>query len=210
MVITNEGLSFIKITHGDTTVAINPVSKKSKFAKKASSFGADVCLITTNHPDTNGEESVTRGDKKPFVARGPGEYEVNNLFIEGFDSKTTYDDQEKHNTIYTFGIDNIKVAHFGLFGDEDLSNKAKEDMGDVDVLFIPIGGNGALEAQEAYKLAVKREPKIIIPVYYDKESLKLFLKEAGAENVKPVDKITLKQKDLSGKQGEVVVLKSSF
>ena len=45
------------------------------------------------------------------------------------------------------------------------------------------------------------------PVGYDEKSLKLFLKEAGAEGVKPEEKLTLKKKDVAGKENEVVVLK---
>ena len=79
----------------------------------------------------------------------------------------------------------------------------------VDVLFVPIGGQGALNASQAYKLAVSIGPKIIIPVHYgnigDADALKAFLKEAG-ENPKPEAKLTLKKKDLEGKDADVVVL----
>ena len=211
MIVTYEGAEFIKITHGDLTVALNPISKKSKL--KGSNFGADVCLISVNHPDMNGSEVVTRGDKEPFVAKGPGEYEVDGFFIEGFSSKSTYGGEERFNTIYSVEIDSMRVVYLGALGEVDVSNEVKEELGDVDVLFVPIGGDGVLNPQEAYKLAVKREPKIIIPIHFGsiggKNALKEFLKEAGSEDVKAVDKITLKNKDLVGKQGEVVVLKPS-
>lgn len=216
MVITYEGVEFIKITHGDLTVAFNPISKNSKF--KSSSFGANLCLITNNHPDMNGIETVTRGETKPFVISGPGEYEVQDLFIEGLLSHTNYGngDKEKINTIYTLTIDNMKIAFFGAIGSTNLSNTVKENLGDddIDILFIPIGGEGVLDSAEAYKLAVKMEPKIIIPIHFgsvgEKDALKKFLKEAGSEDIKPVDKLTLKLKDLLGKTSEVMVLKSSI
>lgn len=212
MIISYEGAEFVKITHGDLTVAFNPISKESKL--KGSSFGADVCLITLNHIDMNGAEVVTRGDKKPFIIKGPGEYEVSGLFIEGFSSKSTYGGEEKFNTIYSLEIDSMKVVFLGAISDTELSNKAKEELGDIDILFVPIGGDGVLDPQEAYKLAVKREPKIIIPIHFgssigEKDAIKSFLKESGSENVKAVDKITLKSKDLIDKKGEVVVLKST-
>jgi len=85
-------------------------------------------------------------------------------------------------------------------------------MDSVDILFVPIGGDGVLNASDAHALAVAFESKIIIPIHYDgignSDSLKTFLKEAGAESVKPVDKLTVKKKDLENKSGEVVVLKS--
>ena len=39
-----------------------------------------------------------------------------------------------------------------------------------------------------------------------KDALKKYLKEAGEDAVKPIDKLTIKRKDLEGKMGEVVVL----
>jgi hypothetical protein len=66
------------------------------------------------------------------------------------------------------------------------------------------GGEGVLNADLAYKLVVKLEPKIIIPMHYgevgEKDALKKFLKEAG-EDIKPIEKLTLKKKDLEGKEG---------
>jgi L-ascorbate metabolism protein UlaG (beta-lactamase superfamily) len=64
-----------------------------------------------------------------------------------------------------------------------------------------------LDHAAAYKLAVQLEPKAIVPMHYTSESLKEFLKEAG-EDVKPIDKFTVKRKDLEGKEGEIVVLQS--
>jgi L-ascorbate metabolism protein UlaG (beta-lactamase superfamily) len=211
MVITYEGVQFVKITHGDKTIAFNPISKKSKL--KTTNFGADIALITAKHPDFNGPETVTRKDKEPFIINGPGEYEVGSFFIEGFLSKTTYGGEELTNTIYTIKIDNMNVVFMGAISDKDLSNKVKESLVDVDILFVPIGGDGVLPADEAYKLAVKREPKMIIPIHFgsvgEKDSLKNFLKEGSAEDVKPVDKLTVKARDLAGKEGEIVVIKPS-
>jgi len=208
MIITYEGVEFIKIQHGDYTIAFNPISKKSKH--KGSSFGADLVLISSNNIDFNGADSVARGDKEPFVISGPGEYEINNMFVEGFISNTTYSGKELINTIYSIKIDGMNVVFMGAFSDEDVSNDVKENLGDVDILFVPIGGDGVLNATEAHKLAVKREPKIIIPIHFgavgEKSALKDFLEEGGAEKVKGVSKLTIKKKDLLEKQGEIVVL----
>ncbi len=211
MIITFEGAEFVKITHGDLTVALNPISKESKL--KSSSFGADLCLISINHPDMNGIETVSRGDKQPFVIKGPGEYEFREMFIEGFLSKSFYDKKERINTIYYLEIDKIKIAFLGAHGESDVPVELKEEASNIDILFVPIGGEGALDAQEAYKLAVKREPKVIIPIHFgsigEKTALKRFLEEGGADDIKPVDKLTIKLKDIVDKKGEIVILKPS-
>jgi hypothetical protein len=200
MVITYHGGDFFKVTQGDLTIAFNPISKQSKLEQTR--FGADVALLSANHPDLNGVELVTHGGKKPFVISGPGEYEVGGLFIKGFASKTTYGGEERINTIYALKIDDIAICFLGALGDQDLSVEAKEAFDEVDILFVPIGGEGVLSAPEAYKFAVKREPSLIIPMHYgamgEKDALKTFLKEAASEGTKPVDKLVLKKKDLTG------------
>lgn len=211
MIITYEGVECIKIQHGNITVAFNPISKESKI--KGPSFGADVVFISANHLDLNGVDAVTRGEKEPFVISGPGEYEVEGLVAEGYMSHTQYGGTERINTIYSAIIDSMRVVYLGAFSDNDVSNEVKENLGDVDILFVPIGGNGVLDASAAYRLAVKREPKVIIPIHFgsvgEKDALKVFLEEGGNESVKSVDKFTVKAKDIAGMVGEVVVLSPS-
>ena len=66
--------------------------------------------------------------------------------------------------------------------------------------------NGVLNPAEAYKFAVSLEPSIIIPMQYDEKSLKTFIKEGGNEGVKPIEKLTVKKKDLENKKGEIIIL----
>ena len=210
MIITYQGLQFVKIQQGDLTIALNPISKTSKL--KSSRFGADIALCSLNHPDMNGVDMVAHGDRNPFVISGPGEYEVGGIFVKGFASPSHYDGGEKINTIYSFVVDGINICFLGAHDGADLSTEVKSAVDGVDVLFVPIGGDGVLNAVEAAKLAVKMEPKIVIPIHYgevgDRQALKIFLKESDAEEVKGVDKLTLKRKDLDGKDGDVVVLEA--
>ncbi|HRH26953.1 MAG TPA: MBL fold metallo-hydrolase, partial [Parcubacteria group bacterium] len=210
MIITYHGADFFKVSFGDTTIAINPISKDSKI--KSTKFGSDITLVSVNSPEHNGLDVTSRGDKEPFAITGPGEYEVSGVFIKGFLSTSLYGGSEKINTIYTVNLENMNLGFLGALGDEKLSPEAKEALDGVDVLFVPIGGEGVLDPAIAHKIAVQFSPKIIIPAHFgevgDKNALKVFLKEAGEEGVKPVDKLTIKKKDLDGKEGEVVVLES--
>ncbi len=211
MIITYQGVEFFKVQFGDTTIAFNPISKESKF--KPTRFFADIALVSLNHPDMNGTENLSYNGKDPFVISGPGEYEIKDVFIKGFASKSAYGGKEKINTIYSVTLENMNLCFLGALSDINLSKEVKEELGDVDVLFLPIGGDlpagqagGVLDAAKAEKLSIEIEPKIIIPMHYDAVSLKKYLKEAGEEGVKPIDKLTLKRKDLEGKEGETVVL----
>ncbi|HEY4479715.1 MAG TPA: MBL fold metallo-hydrolase [Candidatus Paceibacterota bacterium] len=206
MVITYLGAEFFKVQYGDTTIAYNPVSKESKL--KSARFGADIALVALNHRDMTGAGQVEFGGKKPFVISGPGEYEIKGIFTKGYKSLSHYDGEERYNTIYVLNLENMNLCFLGALS-KDLDSETKEALDDIDILFLPIGGKGVLTPAEANKLAVSLEPKLVIPMHYgdigEQNALKTFLKEAG-ENPKPIDKLTIKKKDLEGKEGEVVVL----
>jgi len=217
MIITYHGMDFFKVSFGDTTIAVNPISKDSKF--KSTKFGSDITLVSLNSPEHNGVDITSRGEKESFLIKGPGEYEVSGVFIKGFLSYSNYScpeqagsKQRRINTIYTVALEGMTLGFLGALGDKELSAEAKEAIDGIDVLFVPIGGNGVLDATTAHKLAVQFEPKLIIPSHFgevgDKNALKTFLKEAGEETVKPADKLTLKKKDLDGKEGDVIVLEA--
>lgn len=209
MIITYYGGEFFKVQFGDTTLAFNPISKDSKL--KSSRFGADIVLSTTYHSDFNGVEQVSHGDKKPFVISGPGEYEVKEVFIKGLPSESKYGGKDLVNTIYTVSLENMNICFLGALNNSELKNETIEALDEIDILFVPIGGDGVLDPVKAYKLAVSLEPKIIIPMHYGdvgvSDALKVFLKEAG-ENPKSESKLTLKKKDLEGKEGDVFLLDS--
>lgn len=206
MIITYFGAEFFKVQFGDTTLAFNPISKDSKL--KSSRFGADIVLSTTHNEDFNGVDQVSHGDKKPFVISGPGEYEVKEVFIKGLASESKYSGKDLINTIYTVSLENMNICFLGAINTPELKNETIEALDEIDILFVPIGGEGVLDPVKAYKLAISLEPKIIIPMHYTDATLKAFLKEAG-ENPKAEAKLTLKRKDLEGKEGDIMLLEAS-
>lgn len=210
MIITYYGAEFFKIQTGDITIAFNPVGKDSKW--KSSRFGANVALVSLDDGDFNGAEQLSYGEKAPFVISGPGEYEVKGIFIKGFSAETTYKKEKKINTIYSVMFDNISLCFLGALGDpKAITNETKEGVGDVDVLFVPVGGGDVLSPGAAHDASLLFDPKIIIPMHYEGEgkggTLAQFLKEAG-DGATETDKLTIKRKDLEGKEGEIVVLKN--
>ena len=214
MVITHHGAQCFKVTFGDLTLVFDPISKSGSLP--AVRFGADIALVSRDHPDMNGVEEVTYGEKKPFAVTGPGEYERQGVVIQGFLSKSKYglqkDETEAINTIYSVELEDMTLVHLGALSDAELSPEARESIDEIDVLFVPIGGDGVLSPAKAHELAVSLEPKIIIPMHWSplaggvsSKSLEAFLKEAGNGSEK-VDKLTLKKKDLSGLEGSILIL----
>ena len=207
MIITYFGKEFFKIEQGKMVLAFNPVSKGSKTGVSAK-FGADIAMVTTNHPDYNGLEQLSHGERSPFAVTGPGDYETKEIFIKGLMSNSTIDGKKYINTIYSFSVDNINIVFLGALSESEISKEAREAISNPDILFVPVGGVNVLDAKSAAKLASTLEPKLIIPMDYDSASLKTFLKESGEEKAEVVDKLTLKLKDLEGKEGEVIVLQA--
>lgn len=215
MIITYFGKQFFKIGQGELVLAFNPVSKNSKTGIN-SRFGADIALVSVNHSDYNGVEQLSFGEREPFVIHGPGDYEIREIFFKGVMSETEIGGKHHINTIYVFTLDGINVAFLGALGNTEIAKDSREAINSPDILFVPIGGDGhaegragMLDPKSAAKIASSLEPKLVIPMDYDEKSLKAFLKEMGEEDAEVSDKLTLKRKDLEGKEGEVVVLKAS-
>lgn len=206
MIITYLGKQFFKVTQGDLVVAFNPVSKSSKTGISAK-FGADIALVTTNHADFNGVDQLTHGERFPFVINGPGDYEIKDIFVKGVISSALISDKEYINTIYSIIVDGMNLVFLGSLNDIEISKEAREGIGMPDILFVPVG-EGTLDAKSASKIALSLEAKMVIPMDYDSSSLKSFLKEMSEEDVLPIDKLTIKRKDLEGKEAEVVVLEN--
>ena len=200
MVITYYGAACFKVQSGETVLAFNPPSKESEY--KSPRFASDIVLVSSNHKDYNGWESLlgkTEG-AKPFVAEGQGEYEVSGIYIKGIGSNG------RNNTVYSLVLEDISICHLGALSKE-MDPSLKEAVGEVDILFIPIGGGELLDPQKAAGAAIHLEAKIVIPMNYNESQLKQFIKEFGAGGTVAADKLTIKKKDLAEKKGEVVVLK---
>ena len=204
MILTYHEGGCIRASAGDTTIVFGPVSKSSKNFKPTN-FGADIALVSLNDPDMNGTDEAARGDRSPFIVSGPGEYEVSEIAIAGFATKSNYGLEQRINTVYSLTFDGISILYLGAI-DETTLPKELSEMDEPDIVFMPIGANGTLSASDANKLAVNLEAKLVIPIFYDGPSLKQFLKEAGDEKAEKVEKLTLKPRDLADKEGDVIVL----
>lgn len=206
MIITYHGASSFKIQFSDTTLFFNPISKDSKL--KQSKSGSDICFISNFHPDMTGEENASIKGKEPFVVAGPGEYEVKGVFAKGFLTSTEYGGKKENNTVYSVMLEDMNLVFLGALANAELTSEVREGIGAPDILFVPVGGNGVLSPNEAYKLTLKLEPHVIIPMLYDDKTLNVFVSEEGEADEKPIDKLTIKKKEVEEKEGDIIVLSS--
>lgn len=211
MVITHHGGQCFKVTLGGLTLVFDPIAKGG--ALPPSRFGADMALVSRDHPDMNGVSEVTYGEKVPFAITGPGEYERQGIVVQGFLSTSKYGlakgKTQAVNTIYSVQLEDMTLVHLGALADTELLKEARENIDKIDVLFVPIGGHGVLSSDDAHKLAVALEPKVIVPMHWsgigEPKALEAFLKKAGSGSEK-IDKLTLKKKDLVGREGSILVI----
>jgi L-ascorbate metabolism protein UlaG (beta-lactamase superfamily) len=177
--------------------------------KKPVTQKGDVAVFSGPHTDLDQEVRL--------MIDYPGEYEVADVSISGVQARAHMDEEGKRTAVmYRFDMDDIRVAVLGHVH-PDLTNAQLEQLGVIDVLVVPVGGNGyTLDGIGALKLVKKIEPKIIIPTHYaetglnyevPQQELKDALQSLAIEPVETVEKLKLKVAEV-GETQRVLVLKS--
>jgi L-ascorbate metabolism protein UlaG (beta-lactamase superfamily) len=137
----------------------------------------------------------------------PGEYEVSGVSIYGIAARAHIDEEGKKTaTMYKCIFEDMSILVTGHIFPE-LSDAQLEAIGMVDVMFLPVGGNGyTLDGVGALKLLRKVEPKIVIPTHYDDSSLSFpvpqqpleqAIKALAMEPKETTSKLRLKADELS-------------
>jgi L-ascorbate metabolism protein UlaG (beta-lactamase superfamily) len=133
---------------------------------------ADIVTVSHEHPDHNNTAAV-KG--KPEVVRGAGVHRVKGVEIKGV--STSHDEasgsQRGPNTVFCFTLDGVRVCHLGDLG-HDLAAGPLAEIGPVDVLLIPVGGNFTIDANIASRVADRIAPKVVIPMHFQNERCRDF------------------------------------
>ncbi len=193
------GLSCFRIQTKNSVVITDPYSDSTGLTMPK--LKADITLVsdTTNKAANN----IKRLSGDPFLIDGPGEYEVQGTFIYGIPMK---------NTIYLIEDEGIKLVFLGHL-DKALTDKELAKMEGADILLLPVGSL----SKEFRTINISQiEPRVIIPYLYKQPKIKLkldgvdvFLKEMGVKEAQPLDKYTIKAKDLPQDKTIVTILNPS-
>ncbi|MDA3802548.1 MAG: MBL fold metallo-hydrolase [Patescibacteria group bacterium] len=211
MIITWQGHSCFKIqdkvgTDG-ITLTTDPFDKE--IGLKSPNFESDIVTVSHDHHDHNNVSSL-RGDA--FVIDSPGEYDYKEVLVQGIDSYHDNKEGEERgkNTIYRIEMDDLSICHLGDLG-HSLSDEQLSKLSGVDILFVPVGGKYTLDAKKAVEVVSQIEPRIVIPMHYKVDELKMdidpvdsFVKELG---IKPTneEKLKISKKDLPQEDMELVI-----
>lgn len=153
-------------------------------------------LVTLTRP-SDGKTTGLRG--QPVIIDGPGEYEVKGIFVTGIavrpgPNRIQQPTEAEDATLYLFEFDALTVCHLGALDRVPTSSEV-EELTDIDVLLVPIGGQGTLGAAQASEVISMLEPRVVIPMAYalpDKEgALERFLKVTGAGPAEPQESLRL-------------------
>ena len=124
-------------------------------------------------------------DKKAggFLIDGPGEYEVSEVSVMGFEHRAHTDhEEEKTATVYRIIMKGISVGIIGHIHPV-LTDEQLELLGTIDVLMIPVGDAGyTMDAKGAAKLVKAIDPKIVVPTHYEEKGIKYEVAQASVED----------------------------
>lgn len=204
------GQACFKLKGKNATVIIDPYDPDFTGLKLPKDLSSDVVLVSHDHKDHNFTSASMVFDK-------PGEYEVAGVVITGISSfhDNSEGSERGTNVIFHLLFDGLDIVHLGDLGQSKLTEQQIAEIGQTDILLIPVGSIYTIDAEVASDIVSQLEPKIIIPMHYKIEGLKFkldgvdkFLKEMGAENVVSQLKLSL-SKDKLPEEPQVILLAKS-
>lgn len=192
--IEYKGANGLVITTKKTQLVIDP--KLSLVGLKDLAVKDAIAIATE-------ERFALKDPTAKLIIDGPGEYEVADVSVRGIRAGRHLDTDadEPVSTIYRIDIGDIRTAVIGNIAPK-LSEEQLEDIGVVDILFIPVGGNGyTLDATSAATIVRQVDPRAVMPVHYadsaiayevPQDTLDVFTKELAAPVEEAGNKLKLK------------------
>ena len=129
-----------------------------------------------------------------FLLPGAGEYEKNGIFVEGI--------QSNGDTIYLVRADDVVLCYLGKISGELKDSEIKE-IGDVDILFVPLGEESSVDVKKAIAIISKIDPKVVIPMLYADFTEFKKSEEIAVDNLAV---LKVKKEDLSADDRKNIVL----
>lgn len=182
MDITWYGLSCFRIREAGATIICDPYDRT--VGLQLPKVRADILTLSHDRP---GHNAADRVGGEPKILRGPGEYEIKNVFVTG---ATTYHRRRKdatleRNVMFFFEFGDLTVGHLGDLGEIPTQAEIEElNLGEVDVLLVPVGGGDTLDPTRAVEVIGLFEPRLVVPMHYYQPELTAL----WAGNLEPVDK----------------------
>lgn len=165
MLIKWHGHSCFEIASDDGVVLVTDPHDGKSIGIKPPVVQANIVLMSHDHFDHNCERIVQGVDKKCVTEEG--NRTVKGIPILGVSS---WHDQEEgrkrgRNIMFRFEVDGLRLCHLGDLG-QVLDDEQVAKLGDIDILFIPVGGTFTLDADMAWKAIRKLKPRVVVPMHF--------------------------------------------
>jgi L-ascorbate metabolism protein UlaG (beta-lactamase superfamily) len=168
------GQSAFHLSAGDTAVAIDPFGDMSALAGRGMQFDyppidgvqADLLLVTHEHGDHNGVEAI--GGEPAILRSTAGQLEspIGTVTAVASEHDEAAGTERGPNTIFCFELDGLRVCHFGDFGQRALREEQAAAIGQVDLLFIPVGAGPTIGPEQAAVIAQRLGARWVVPMHY--------------------------------------------
>lgn len=211
MDITWLGCSALRVRTRTASVVMEPAAR---------SAGVDMGrptadIVTVSHDDpSHAHVAGVRGE--PVVLTRPGEYEIQGVQLVGVATHLAPEADAAgeataegapgirggRNVVFVLEAEQLRLAHLGGMGTPP-SSEESEQLAGVDVLVVPVGGEAALETAAAARLTRQLEPRVVIPVCYERDGsgesaeLAAYLGALGLEAEAPVARLSLQRRGLT-------------
>ncbi len=170
------GQSAFRLSTASETVAIDPFvsADLAPLRERGMQFdyppiegvSADLLLVTHEHRDHNGVEAI---GGEPVILRstaGRLESPIGEVVAIASEHDEEAGTQRGPNTIFVFTLEELRVCHFGDFGQHALREEQATAVGPVDLLILPVGAGPTIGAAQAQAIVRRLRPRWVLPMHY--------------------------------------------
>jgi L-ascorbate metabolism protein UlaG (beta-lactamase superfamily) len=160
--------------HGERSVFIDPFGDMGRLAERGIAWDyppiegaeADLLLVTHEHGDHNAVEVVGGSPQTIRSTAGTIESPIGEVRAIASEHDDAAGTKRGPNTIFRFTLDGLRLAHFGDFGQAALRPEQQRAIGEIDVLFLPVGGGPTIGGEGAAAIVHALRPRLVIPMHY--------------------------------------------
>ena len=162
------------LLRGERSVFIDPFGAMEGLAARGMQFDyppiegveADVLLVTHEHRDHNAVEVVGGSPQIVRSTAGTIDSPVGEVIAVASEHDDVAGTKRGPNTIFRFALDGLRVCHFGDFGQAALRAEQQRAIGEVDILFLPVGGGPTVGGDAAVAIVRALRPQLVVPMHY--------------------------------------------
>jgi L-ascorbate metabolism protein UlaG (beta-lactamase superfamily) len=213
------GQSAFLLTGADHRVFIDPFGDPAPLVARGIEFGypliddveADVLLVTHDHFDHNAVDRIG-GEPVTLTKAGTHASPIGEIVGIASEHDPVAGTQRGQNAIFVFALDGVRLCHFGDFGQHALRPEQRDAIGEIDVVFLPVGAGPTVGGEEAAAIVRELRPRLVVGMHYRTPAINFldppdaFLDALGA-TVKRPDESEVEVEPLLGTpDGPVVAL----